>query len=271
MDRVFAGRVLLGIGTVGALVSVLAMVVGWRFLSELDGALESSLGVTAEALDALDASVALADETVGRIEAVLTRTERTTDELAGTIDDTAAALEGVADLSEQELAGSLAAVERSLPALIDVAAVIDRTLGALSRVPFGPDYDPDEPFDDSLREIQRQMDGLPEGLREQAALIRDGQRGLSDLGRGVEGLADEVGAMAATLAAADELLDEYASTAGEAQQVIADSDSSLGTQLAVARGLVVALGLVLVVGQLVPLGLGWILLRPEAGRAFLAT
>lgn len=245
--------------------------VGWRFVGELDSALESSLGVTAEALEALDATVALADETIGQIEEVLSGVESTTGRVGATVEDTSTALEEIARLSEQEIADSLAAVEGSLPALIDVAGVIDRTLGALNNLPFGPDYDPEQPFDESLRDIQRELDGLPEGLREQAQLIRDARQSLAVVGRSVDALADDLGAVTATLGSADQLLDEYAATTSEAQQVLSESTATLGTQLTLARGLIVGLGLVFLGGQLVPLGLGWLLLRPDVARSFLAS
>ncbi|MDX1620843.1 MAG: hypothetical protein R3320_07630, partial [Nitriliruptorales bacterium] len=258
LHRKAVGRVLLGIGVAGVVLAIVGTIVGWRLLAQLDGALESTLGATEVALDALDSSVALADVTVSRIEGTLESTGSSTADLGVAIEDAAVSLDGIAALSENEVADSLAAVERSLPALIDVASVIDTTLGALSRVPFGPEYDPDEPFDDSLREIQREMDGLPEGLREQASLIRDGRDSLRELGTGVEDLAEDLETMAGVLSAADALLDDYAAAADQARGAVDESVGTLDTQLTVARWLVVGLGLVLAVGQLVPVGAGWL-------------
>lgn len=268
--RTVAGKVMVGVGVVGVVVSVVASVVGLRLLIELDRALEESLGLTAQAVDALGSSVALAEDTVVVLEGSLQHTESTTRDLMTAFEDAEAVLGATADLSEDQIAGSLAAVEQALPALVEVGAVIDRTLSALNAVPFGPDYRPDEPFDDSLRAIQRDMEGLPADLRQQAALIRDGADSLGAVREGTGALADDVGTLHATLGSALDILRDYSATASEAGDLISDSDVTLGRHLAVARVLVVLLGASLLAGQAVPLGIGWLLLHPEAAAAFLA-
>jgi hypothetical protein len=268
LDRRQAGLALLGIGGLGVVVSLVATVVGLRFLGQLDTALVDSVGVAAEAVDALGSTVDLAGETVSSITVILSRTAASTRDLSAALADAEEVLLATADLSEQQIAGSLEAVEDTLPALIQVAAVIDRTLSALSVVPFGPDYDPAEPFDDSLRALQTELDGLPEALRAQAALIRDGGRDLATTREGTTAIADDLDELQTTLASSGALLDRYAATASEARQLVTRDD--LGRQLTLARVLVVVLGLTLAAGQLLPLGAGWLLLRPELARRVLA-
>jgi ABC-type transporter Mla subunit MlaD len=269
IDRRTVGRVLLGIGGVGLVVSLVATVVALRLLGQLDSVLEGSVGVAAEAVDALGATVELAGETVTGVNVILERTARTTTDLSRALADAEEVLLATADLSEDQIAGSLEAVEDTLPALIQVAAVIDRTLSALSVIPFGPDYDPEDTFDDSLRAIQREFDGLPEALREQAALIRDGADELGTTREGTAAIARDLGDLRRTLAASNELLDRYAVTATEAQRLVME-DTDLGRQLGWARVLVLVLGVTVAAGQLLPLGTGWLLLRPELARTFLA-
>jgi ABC-type transporter Mla subunit MlaD len=269
IDRRTVGLALLGIGGLGVVVSLVATAVALRFLGQLDTALEGSVGVAAEAVDGLGATVELAGETVTGVNAILERTARTTNDLSRALADAEEVLLATADLSEDQIAGSLEAVEGTLPALIQVAAVIDRTLSALSVIPFGPDYDPEETFDDSLRAIQGEFDGLPEALREQAELIRDGAGELGTTREGTAAIARDLGDLRRTLAASNELLDRYAATATEAQRLVMD-DADLGRQLGWARVLVLVLGLTVAAGQLLPLGTGWLLLRPELARTFLA-
>ncbi|HVM14336.1 MAG TPA: hypothetical protein VM287_08395 [Egibacteraceae bacterium] len=187
-----------------------------------------------------------------------------------TFEDAETALGATADLSQDQVAGSLEAVEQALPTLIEVGALMDRTLSALNVVPFAPEYRPVEPFDDSLRSLQRAMEGLPDDLREQAALIGDGRESLGDVREGTVAIADDLGDLHAQLSSALHLLRDYATTAGEAGDLMGDSDVRLSRQLAAARILVVVLGASLLVGQLVPLGIGWLLLHPHAATAFLA-
>lgn len=271
LNRGLVGKAMVAIGVIGALTSVLGAIVGFRTLSQLDRTLDGTIGVTADAVEALQSSVELGGDTMAAIERILEETEAATRGLGVALLDTEAALTGVADLSEGEIASSLTAVERSLPALIDVAAVIDRTLAGLSAVPFGPNYDPDERFDESLRAVQEELRGLPEGLREQAALIRDGRDSLGTVRRGTARVADDLHTLNATLASTAALLDRYADTATEARDIVSGGHEGLRRNLILGRVLVVILGGVLLASQAVPLGIGWFLLRPEAATAFLAT
>lgn len=261
---------MLGVGVVGVVVSIVASIVGLLLLTELDRALEGSHHLTAQAVGALSSSVALAEDTVVVLQRSLEQTESTTEDLVTAFEDAEAILGATADVSENQVAESLDAVERTLPALIDVGTVIDRTLTALNAVPFGPEYRPDEPFDASLRALQREMDGLPDDLREQAALIREGRESLGDVRLGAEAIAEEMGTLHETLESALGILREYSATATQAGDLVGDSDARLGRQLTLSRVLVVVLGGTLLAGQMVPLGIGWLLLRPQSAAAFLA-
>lgn len=266
-----AGRVLQVIGAVGVVAGLVGAVVGLRLLGLLDDALEDSLGVSAAAVDALGASVEVAGETLQALDTTLADTARTTRDLGTSLTDAEAVLYATADLSEDDIAGGLAAVQDSLPALIQVASVIDTTLNALSAVPFGPDYDPNEPFPDSLRALQGELDGMPEALIEQAELIRDGADSFGTVRRGTGDIADGLDELHATISSAGDLIDDYATTAGDARDLVTGNQAALDRQLSWARGLVVLLALSFVAGQAVPLGIGWLLTRPGALAAFVAT
>ena len=261
----FVGRFLIGVGAVGLVLSVVGTVVGLRLVSSFDAALGDSLALTADALDVVDASVQVTDDVVASLATVLQGTEATTREVATGIDDAVVVLDSTADLTEDQLAGSLAAVEGTLPALIDVAAVIDRTLSALSSIPFGPDYDPEEPFDDSLRAIQVELDGLPGALRDQADLVREASSSLADVRTGTVSIADDIGELEEALAGAGTLLEEYSATAGDARQVVDRSQGDLDRDLNLTRALVVALGVTMVAASLAPIGVGWLFLRSDTG------
>jgi ABC-type transporter Mla subunit MlaD len=156
-------------------------------------------------------------------------------------------------------------VDDALPALIDVAAVIDRTLSALSDVPFGPDYDPAEPFDESLRSIQRELDGLPEALRAQADLVRQASGSLAEVRTGTTSIADQLDELERSLRDADRLMDGYADTTARARTVVERRQRELDGDLRSARLLVVALGLTVAAANVAPIGLGWVLDHPSSG------
>jgi hypothetical protein len=268
LRRPTVGRALVAIGTIGVVVTLVATVVGMRLIGSLDRALTDSVGVAAEAIDALGATVELAGETTTRLTVTLRRTATTTRDLSAALSDAEGVLRATADISEEQVAGSVAGVEDALPALVQVSAVIDRTLSALSAIPFGPDYDPEEPLDTSLRTVQAELDGLPEALREQAELIRDAGRDLRTARVGTAAIADDLDGLVSTLERSTDLIAQYEATAGEARELVAAED--LSGQLVAARVLLLILGVTVALGQLLPLGAGWLLLRPDAARVFLS-
>ncbi|MEX2625671.1 MAG: hypothetical protein WD225_02245, partial [Ilumatobacteraceae bacterium] len=103
-----------------------------------------------------------------------------------------------------------------------------------------------------------------------AELIREGAGSLGAVRAGTRSIADDLDELHATVARAGDLVGEYATTASDARELVTGNQETLDEQLAWARVLVVLLALSFVAGQLVPLGIGWLLLRPGAFAAFFA-
>lgn len=265
LSRLAVGRLLVGIGVLGLVSSLAGIVIGRALVTQTDLALERSLALTADTLVALEASITVAEETMVLVEDGLAQAETTTRDLVTTVEDGSQVLASTADLTEGRVAEGLESVEASLPALVEVASVIDTTLSALSAVPFGPSYDPEEPFDESVRQIQRSIAGVPDDLRAQAALIREAGVNLTDVGEGTEAIAADLAEIRLGLAGAVDVLSGYTVTATDASTLITETREGLGRQASMARLLVTLLGLAVAAGQIVPLGLGYALLRrPDA-------
>jgi hypothetical protein len=269
IGRRLAGRLLVAVGILGVVAGLGGIVLGQLLISSTDEALTQTLTLTGDTLVALQDAIVVAEETVALVEGGLAQAEATTGDLAGTVEDGADLLRSTADLTEDRLAASIGAFEQSLPGLIEAASVIDTTLGALSSLPFGPSYNPDEPFDDSLRELQRSLVGVPADLRAQAALIRETGDSLEDVGEGTTQIAGDLGAIRQGLGEALVVLSDSTATATSASALIGETQDGLRTQLGIARVLVILLGLTTAAGQLVPLALGWSLLQPPGVRPIL--
>lgn len=269
MSRLAAGRLLVGIGLLGLFASLAGIVIGRGLVTQTDLALERSLALTADTLEALQSSIVVAEETMALVEGGLAQAEATTRDLVTTVEDGSEIMTSTADLTEGRLADGLESVEESLPALVEVASVIDVTLSALSSIPFGPSYSPDEPFDESVREIQRSIAGVPDDLRAQAAMIREAGVNLGEVGEGTAAISEDLAAIRLGLTGAVDVLSTYTATATDAADLIAETRAGLGRQATMARLLVTLLGLTVAAGQIVPLGLGWTLLRPPGSRPLL--
>ena len=268
-NRVAVGRLLISVGVVSMIASLAGAALGWRVIADLETTLDDTLELTAGALEALDASVAVAQQALEDADRALTDTQSTTGELADALERGGELFDSTATLTEEQVAGGIESVQDTLPALIDVAGVIDTTLTALALVPFGPEYDPDESFDDSLRALQTELEDLPDDLRAQSELIRQAGSDLDQVGTGTRDIADSLAGLQETMGGSADLLGEYRDTTRDAQALTADSRTGLAGQLTVARVLVIVLGIGVAAGQLVPLGAGWLLLHPERLRELL--
>lgn len=264
------GRVLVAAGALGVVAALLGTVVGVRLLGRLDTSLQDSVAVTATTLEALDSTVALATDALARTTTTLQDAADTALTVGEATDATVAVLDGAADVTGQEVAGSLAAVQRTLPALIDVAGVIDSTLGALDALPIGPTYDPDVPFDDALRGVEEELDGLPAALRDQAELLRDGADRLAEVRDATTTVGIDLRALAETLHETGETVADLRTATDEATAILARDAGGLTDDLGLARWLLAAVGLATAVGQLVPLGAGLALLDPDRARRLLS-
>jgi len=250
------GRVMRAIGLVGVVAGITAIVAGLWLLRDLDALLGRSLVLTAESLGTVDASLVVATDSVGVINDGLARAERTSRGLEDSLNEGASLLDETGRKLRGDVASSLESVERTMPTLIQVGGTIDATLRAVDRLPVGPTYTPEEPFDETLRALQEDLDGLPEDLRAQADTVDEAGDNLREVGAQGEAIAGSISEVRTSLEEAGEVLGRYRSTAGEAKTLLEDTTADLDRRLLVLRVLVVVLGVVYCAGQALPLYLG---------------
>jgi hypothetical protein len=259
--------VLRAVATLGVAASLLGVLAGWLLIGRTASALQASLELTDETLTALDASAGVADDAIAALGVSLGALEATASDLDGAFDDGQALMTELAVLVRDDVAGSVAAVEGALPGLITAGATIDATLGALSSLPFGPDYDPEQSFGQSLEGVQASLEGLPARLQVQADLIEATGASLADVGDGVAELSAEVAGFETTLGATAELLATYDATIAEGRSVVAEARDDLGSQLWLARMAVVLAAVAFAAMQVVPLQMAAMVDRRVDGGA----
>lgn len=250
------GRVMRAVGLVGVVAGITAIVAGLWLLRDLDALLGRSLVLTAASLGTVDASLVVATDSVGVINDGLARAERTSRGLEDSLNEGASLLDETGRMLRGDVASSLESVERTMPTLIQVGGTIDATLRAVDRLPVGPTYTPEEPFDETLRALQEDLDGLPEDLRAQADTVDEAGDNLREVGAQGEAIAGSISEVRTSLEEAGEVLGRYRSTAGEAKTLLEDTTADLDRRLLVLRVLVVVLGVVYCAGQALPLYLG---------------
>ncbi|MBW3605772.1 MAG: hypothetical protein KY460_12870 [Actinobacteria bacterium] len=250
------GRIMRAVGIVGVLAGIAAIAAGLWLVQDLDVLLGRSLRLTTESLTAVDSSLTVAVDTVEVVGSGLANAEQTSRGLDATLVDGADLLDETGRMLRGDVASSLESVERTMPALIQVGGTMDSTLRALAQLPVGVEYDPEEPFDETLRALQNDLDGLPEDLRTQADTVDDAGDNLRLVGRQGADIATSIADVRTSLTEASDVLGDYRATAGEARDLMAQTSDDLDRRLLVVRILIVVLGVVFCAGQALPLYLG---------------
>jgi methyl-accepting chemotaxis protein len=250
------GRLIRTVGIAGVVAGLAAIAVGLWLIQDLDALLGRSLTLTSESLTTVDSSLMVAAESVTVVGDGLADAESTSRGLEDSLANGAALLRETARLTRSDIAMSLESFERSMPALIQVSGTVDQTLRAVDNLPVGPEYDPEEPFDETLQALQEDLDGLPEDLRDQADAIDEAGSNLARVGRQSVEISTSLADVRASLTETGRVLDQYQATTGQARDLLDDTRSDLNRRLWVLRALVIVLGIIYCFGQLLPIYLG---------------
>lgn len=250
------GRTARTAGTLTIVMSLLALTIGLVMVESLFTDLSTSFQVSQSAVNAISETVDVVDDSVTRIDESLDAASASLVSLATAAEIANEGLTDVADFLEEDLPADIDAILISMPAAIQTASAIDNTLSALAF--FGVDYNPEEPFDDSLRRVQNALAGMPDELRVQSDTIRALIPAVAELGVQTERLAGAINEIEADLAEIHQLVGSYRVTVEEAQTSIEETNSNLGDKAWLLRLLLVlvAVGGVAVGSALISLGRG---------------
>lgn len=254
-DQQRIGRVMIGVGIVGALVAVSGTIGGWIFVGQIATASDDSLDVTAQALDAVDDTIDLAEQ-------ALTSTVGAVDALSGTLGAVStsfeagtAAIDDVAALADT-LGPSLTDAGNTVRTLERVGGQIDDVLSGLSNIPFGPDYDPGNGLGETFGRLAESLEELPVELEATSASLTDFTQNADALQGELDRFAVAVGTIATDLSDTGDLVEQYRMSVTDARAFAIQTKLDLDLSVATMRVLLVVGGVTLLVGQVVPLWLG---------------
>ncbi len=253
-DGARTGRLARMAGAVTVATSLFALVIGLVLVESLVTDLTASFQVSESAIVAIGETIEVVDASVSRIDESLDAASASLASVGTAAAIASDGLEDVAVFLEEDLPADVEAILVAMPAAIQTAEAIDGTLSALAF--FGVDYNPEEPFDDSLRRVEEALAELPDELKAQSATIQALIPSVRELGRQTDSLAEAVDAIETDLAEIHQLVGSYRITVDEAQASIEETNSNLGEKAWLLRLLVVLMSLVgIVVGSaLISLG-----------------
>lgn len=265
------GTAMRSIALVGVIAAVVVTIALWQFVGDLDRNLERSLVIGEDASATLTETIDVAEEVVASVDAGLVSLATTLDTVDGAVDDGA----GVAS-STASLAGSLPEsfddIDTALATVESLGTTIDTALRGASRIPLGPDYDPDVPLPEAISSLRSAFDPIGDDLDSIAGELESFAGESETLRADLAAVSADLARTQLALADSQELLDRYRTSAEEAQELAIASRADLGRSLGWARLAVVLIGLVMLTAQLVPWWLGGRLRRndfgddPDAGR-----
>lgn len=273
--RRILGFIMLLTGLTILVISLAGMFYISSLLDDLTGSIRNTLTLTTQSLDAARSTLDFLMETTGDVGSGLAAAVEATGKAADTMSDSRPLIDNVSGVVTQEIPEAVEGIQSALPNIIQVAAVIDNTLSTLSGIgidrdiplPFGGsiplrfdlgiDYNPDVPFDDSLRGFQTSLDGLPESLRGLESDLSATSENLSTLAGDLQLAADNLATISGQFEAITPLLDQYSSLVNQLDATLAQVDDSIEQRLRLIQYGVIAVLFLLGLTQLAPIYLGW--------------
>jgi hypothetical protein len=260
-----AGWTMLTVGLVGVVLAIAGTVSGWLFVGEVGTATDDSLEVTIEALDAVDDTIDLAAGVLGSTTDAVDALAGTLGAVSGSFDTGTAAIDDVAGLADT-VGPSIAEAAGAVRRLESVGDDIDGVLGALSDIPFGPDYDPTAGLGETFGNVADALEPLPDELTTTAASLTGFTDSAEELQDELAELADSVQSVSNELSDSDALVGRYRTSVSDARSLATDTRNDLAGSAQLMRVFIVLGGITFAVSQIVPLWMGRSLLD-AAGEA----
>lgn len=246
-----APSILKALAAAGVVIGIAFGVIGWIFLGELDRTLDESLVIGESASETLIETIEVADQLIVSLDDGLATLSSTLETVESSLVETTGVARTTADLAAT-LPESFDDVDVALATVESLGGTIDSALSAASRIPLGPDYDPDVPLPEAVRNLRDAFTPIGDDLEEIATEL-DAFAGSSvELGAQVDAVSADLAETRRALARTDVLLDDYRSTASEAGELAAASRSDIGRNFLLARLALAVFAAFVVVSQFVP-------------------
>lgn len=272
--RRILGLLMLLIGIVGLGISGAGTVLGWRLVDDIGRSLDDNLALTVDSLNTVHDTLLLTRTTVRQLNDGLETVEGTAVTVSQAISETQPLLQNISMVATGQVPDGIEAFQASIPNLAEVAGAIDSTLRALNSFSFnllgqsvglGVEYDPEQPFDESILAIGDSLEGVPDELRSlEESLAMTGDN-LAAISGDVTLIGDDLSAINASVAEVEPLLSGYIRIITEINNSIRQTRANLSSQLEMARVVVTIVMVWLGLTQIAPLYLGWELLTGRRG------
>lgn len=235
----------------GAVAMLAGVVIGWRVVGAVDDATEGGEAVALATLDAVEASLETADVLLADTRTALGVATTTLRTVVGTVEATTDTLDSVAEVTAIA-APALDSARDTLETLSGTARAIDSALLGVSRLPIGPDYDPDRAFGAAIDQLVDDLAPVPDTLRSTSDELEELAAVSGSFDEQLDGVTRALDGIRATLADSSSVLQQYREASRAARDLAADTAADTAVDPLLARVVLVLGGLSLAVGQVVP-------------------
>jgi hypothetical protein len=249
------GTLLRGLSIGGVVVSLVLMVVAWDFLGDLERNVDQSLRIGEDAAVTLGETIDLAAAVIAAVDSGIVTLDEVLDTVELGLADASDVAASTSDLSVT-IADSIDDVDVALRQVESLAATIDGALRAVSRIPLGPDYDPEVSYPEAIAGLRTALEPVDAEMRSLAAELDDFATSSGSVGPTLDELQGDLVDARAALAESDALIERYRAAADEAGALAARSRDDLESSMWWARFTAVLLGLWIIAAQYVPWWLG---------------
>ncbi len=236
--------------------------------------LDNVIALTVDTLDTVSATLEQTQDTIAEANNALDTAAEATVNLAKTVSDTQPLMESMTKVVAEDVPDNIEAIQATIPNITQVAGVIDTTLTRLSNfgieqtipIPFNPitlefdlgiDYNPDEPFDETISALGDSLEGMPEELRSLQGDLETLSADLELLTENIETASGDIEAINEQVALFIPILDDYLRIVGQINDSMMQARGQLLAQLEIIKTALTVLFIFLSLTQLAPLYLGW--------------
>lgn len=244
MLRRLAGIILLFVGIGGVILAAFGFTQVDQAVDSVAFVLDDTISLTTESLGTVEESLILAQTTIEDVNAGLDTVESTAVNLADTLQNTQPLLEQVTLIASQDAPDSIEAVQDAIPAVAEVAGVIDDTLIVLNNfridenilgIPIqydlGVDYQPSQPFDETVTELGNSLEGLPTQLRSLEPSLTEAGESLDAVSDNIRTISGDLETINGRIADVDPLIEQYIDIVNDLDVTITETQNTINTQL----------------------------------------
>jgi uncharacterized phage infection (PIP) family protein YhgE len=267
--RRIIGLMMILIGVLGVVMSIAITRSVQQMMDNIGQGIDQSLVRTSETLDTVSDTLALTKTTVGQVETSLATVEETADNLGQTISQTRPLLEQISAVASEDVPEGIEQFQASIPDMAEAAGAIDTTLRTLNDfridtsilgVPIeydlGVNYDPEQPFDETVNNIGASLEDIPPRLRSLRIYINVADDNLDEASQNLFEISDNLAEINSSVGDFEPLLDEYSQSVTETNDLIRQARTSTARQVASIKNTLTLIFIWFGLTQIAPIYLG---------------